>query len=46
MRLATYDTATGITLNLPDLPKTEVGEKDMDWLFDSHRDYFEQLAAY
>jgi len=46
IQLAIHDTATGITLNLPDLHKPEVGEEDMDWLFDSRRDYFEQLGAY
>jgi len=37
IQLAIHDTATGITLNLPDLHKPEVGEEDMDWLFDSRR---------
>jgi hypothetical protein len=31
---------------LPELPEPEIEEDDTNWLFDSYRDYFEQLAVY
>ena len=31
---------------LPEVPEPELGEDDTAWLFDSSRDYFEQLAFY
>lgn len=40
------DVADEITPNLPDLPEPEVEEGALGWLYDSGRDYFEQLAAY
>lgn len=40
------DVADEITPNLPDLPEPEVEEDALGWLYDSGRDYFEQLAAY
>lgn len=38
------DVADEITPNLPDLPEPEVEEGALGWLYDSGRDYFEQLA--
>ncbi len=40
------DAADEITPNLPGLPEPEIEEDDLAWLFDSHRDYFEQLETY
>ena len=31
---------------LPEVPEPEIGEDATAWLFDSSRDYFEQLAFY
>jgi len=43
---AIQDAAADIEPSLPALPEPEVEEDDQDWLFDSCRDYFDQLAAY
>jgi len=46
LRQAIQDAADDITPNLPELPEPEIEEDNTNWLFDSHRDYFDQLAAY
>jgi len=46
LRHAIQNVIDDITPNLPELPEPEIEEADTYWLFDSYRDYFEQLAAY
>lgn len=46
LRRVIQDAADGITPNLPELPEPEIEKDGQNWLFDSHRDYFDQLAAY
>ncbi|MDY0237196.1 MAG: hypothetical protein RBR71_14320 [Gudongella sp.] len=43
---AIQDIADSVSPDLPDLPEPEVEEDDRAWLFDSRRDYFDQLTAY
>lgn len=46
LRHAIQNVIDDITPNLPELPEPEIEEDDTNWLFDSYRDYFEQLAVY
>ena len=46
LRQAIQKTIERIQVSLPELPDAEVEPDDDDWLFDSSREYFVQLAAY
>lgn len=45
-RQAIQDAIANMTIELPELPEPEVEPDEEDWLFDSSRGYFEQLAVY
>jgi len=46
LRQVIHDTIANMTPELPAVPGPDVNPRVSDWLFDSTRDYFEQLAAY
>lgn len=46
LRQGVQDELDSIDVCLPDPPTPEVSMDETDWLFDSSRDYFEQLAVY
>lgn len=46
LRLAVQGTLENLRIELPPLPEPETAPEQGDWLFDSRRDYFAQLAAY
>jgi len=46
LRQAIQNKINDIAPDLPELPEPEITPQEDDWLFDSSRDYFEQLAAY
>ena len=46
LRLAVQNAVDQLDIELPPLPEPETVPEDQDWLFDSRRDYFAQLAAY
>jgi len=47
LRLTITEMAAEFDPALPDRPEPDLAEVDeSDWLFDSHRDYLEQMAMY
>jgi len=46
LQLAVQNAVDQLDIELPPLPEPETVPEDQDWLFDSRRDYFAQLAAY
>jgi hypothetical protein len=46
LRQAVQDELDVIDPDLPDLPEPETPEEDDEWMFDSSRDYLDQLATY
>lgn len=46
LRLAVQNTLENLHVELPPLPEPETEPEQGDWLFDSRRNYFTQLAAY
>jgi hypothetical protein len=46
LRLAIQNELNSIAVNFPGLPQPQAQPSEDGWLFDSRRDYFEQLAVY